>query len=113
MIKISGKFLAKKVEQKSVKKRDGGTFDFQEVTLEHVAKKPTLIVARVSDKVVEEFVEGSKYELDIAITSWESDTGKIWNNFVIVDVIDVEHGAVQQTQSNTTDYDVMEDELPF
>ena len=113
MIKISGKFLAKKVEQKSVKKRDGGTFDFQEVTLEHVAKKPTLIVAKKKKKVVEEIVEGSKYELDIAITSWESDTGKIWNNFVIMDVIDVEHGAVQQTQSNTTDYDVMEDELPF
>ena len=112
MIKISGKFLAKKVEQKSVKKRDGGTFDFQEVTLEHVAKKPTLIVARVSDKVLEEFVEGSKYELDIAITSWESDTGKIWNNFVIMDVIDVEHGNAKP-QSNTTDYDVMDDELPF
>lgn len=112
MIKISGKFLAKKVEQKSVKKRDGGTFDFQEVTLEHVAKKPTLIVARVSDKVVEEFVEGSKYELDIAITSWESDTGKIWNNFVIMDVIDVEHGAVKQTQSApVNDYD--DDILPF
>ena len=112
MIKISGKFLAKKVEQKSVKKRDGGTFDFQEVTLEHVAKKPTLIVARVSDKVVEGFVEGSKYELDIAITSWESDTGKIWNNFVIMDVIDVEDDNAKP-QSNTTDYDVMEDELPF
>ena len=112
MIKISGKFLAKKVEQKSVKKRDGGTFDFQEVTLEHVAKKPTLIVARVSDKVVEGFVEGSKYELDIAITSWESDTGKIWNNFVIMDVIDVEHGNAKP-QSNASDYDVMDDELPF
>ena len=112
MIKISGKFLAKKVEQKSIKKRDGGTFDFQEVTLEHVAKKPTLIVARVSDKVVEGFVEGSKYELDIAITSWESDTGKIWNNFVIMDVIDVEHGNAK-TQSNTSDYDVMDGEIPF
>lgn len=112
MIKFSGKFLAKKVEQKSVKKRDGGTFDFQEVTLEHVAKKPTLIVARVSDKVVEEFVEGSKYELDIVITSWESDTGKIWNNFVIMEVIDVEHGNAKP-QSATTDYVDMDDELPF
>lgn len=112
MIKISGKFLAKKVEQKSVKKRDGGTFDFTEVTLENVAKKPTTIVARVSDKIVEEFVEGSKYELDIVITSWESDTGKIWNNFVIMDVIDVEHGTVQKTQSAPAiDYDG--DEIPF
>lgn len=112
MIKISGKFLAKKVEQKSVKKRDGGTFDFTEITLENVAKKPTTIVARVSDKISEEFVEGSKYELDIVITSWESDTGKIWNNFVIMDVIDVEHGAVQQAQSApANDYDG--DEIPF
>lgn len=112
MIKFSGKFVAKKVEQKSIKKRDGGTFEFQEVTLEHVAKKPTTIVARVSDKIVEGFVEGSKYELDIVITSWESDTGKIWNNFVIMDVIDVEHGAVQQTQSApASDYDG--DEIPF
>ena len=112
MIKISGKFLAKKVEQKSIKKRDGGTFEFQEVTLEHVAKKPTTIVARVSDKVVEEFVEGSKYELDIVITSWESDTGKIWNNFVIMDVIDVEHGNTKP-QSTTADYADVDDELPF
>lgn len=112
MIKFSGKFLAKKVEQKSVKKRDGGTFDFQEVTLEHVAKKPTTIVARVSDKVVDEIVEGSKCELDIVITSWESDTGKIWNNFVIVEVIDVEHGNAKP-QSATTDYVDMDDELPF
>jgi len=110
MIKISGKFLAKKVEEKSLKKRDGGTFDFKEVTLEHVAKKPTTIVARVSDKVVEEFVEGSKYELDIVITSWESDSGKIWNNFVVMDVIDVEHGASKQ-QAPAPDYG--DDEIPF
>lgn len=112
MIKFSGKFLAKKVEEKSVKKRDGGTFDFKEVVLEHVAKKPTLIVARVSDKVTEDLIEGSKYELDIVITSWESDTGKIWNNFVIMEVIDVEHGNAKP-QSNTTDYVEMDDELPF
>lgn len=112
MIKISGKFLAKKVEQKSVKKRDGGTFEFQEVTLEHVAKKPTTIVARVSDKVVEEFVEGSKYELDIVITSWESDAGKVWNNFVVMDVIDVEHGNSAQQQA-TPSYDSADDDIPF
>lgn len=112
MLKISGKFVAKKVEEKSVKKRDGGTFDFKEVTLEYVAKKPTTIVARVSDKVVEEFVEGSKYELDIVITSWESDTGKIWNNFVVMDVIDVEHGTVQKTQSAPV-IDYADDDIPF
>ena len=111
MIKVSGKFLAKKVEQKSVKKRDGGTFDFTEVVLEHVAKKPTIIVARVSDKIVEDFVEGSKYELDIAITSWESDSGKVWNNFVIMDVIDVEHGNAQPQSAPVNDYDG--DEIPF
>lgn len=110
MIKISGKFLAKKVEEKSLKKRDGGTFDFKEVTLEHVAKKPTTIVARVSDKVEEEFVEGSKYELDIVITSWESDSGKIWNNFVVMDVIDVEHSA-SKPQAPAPDYG--DDEIPF
>jgi hypothetical protein len=112
MIKVSGKFLAKKVEQKSIKKRDGGTFDFTEVVLEQVAKKPTTIVARVSDKVVDEIIEGSKCELDIVITSWESDTGKIWNNFVIMDVIDVEHGAVQQAQSAPVS-DYADDDIPF
>ena len=110
MLKISGKFVAKKVEEKSVKKRDGGTFDFKEVTLEYVAKKPTTIVARVSDKVVEEFVEGSKYELDIAITSWETDTGRIWNNFVIMDVVDVEH---TNAKSNEANYVAVDDDLPF
>lgn len=112
MINISGKFLAKKVEQKSVKKRDGGTFDFTEVTLEQVAKKPTTIVARVSDKVVEEFVEGSKYELDIVITSWESDTGKIWNNFLVMDVVDVEHGN-NAPQQAVPSYDSADDDIPF
>ena len=115
MIKVTGKFLATKVEQKSVAKRTGGNFDFTEVTLEQVTKNPTTIVARVSDKVVEGFVEGSKYELDIVITSWKSDAGKIWNNFVIMEVIDVEHcgqpqkAAAPAPAGNNFD----DDDIPF
>lgn len=91
MIKFSGKFVAKKVEKKSIAKRSGGTFDFVEVELEEVSKKPTTIVARVSDKVIEDFIEDSIYDLDIVVTSWKNDAGKVWNNFVIMECVDVVH----------------------
>lgn len=110
MIKISGNFIAKKVEQKSVNKRSGGTFDFTEVELEEVSKKPTTIIARVSDKVVETFVEGSKYDLDIVVTSWKADNGKVWNNFIIMECKDVVH-AEKPREETTNEWDG--DEIPF
>jgi hypothetical protein len=113
MIRFSGKFTAIKVEQKSIAKRSGGNFDFVEVELEEKSKKPTTIIARVSDKVTETFVEGSIYDLDIVVTSWKSDAGKVWNNFVIMDCLDVQHGQTAPAQPAPAESYADDDEIPF
>lgn len=78
------------VEEKSIKKRDGGTFDFTEAKLEQGTKYKTIIMARVYDDAVAKLKVGAVADMDLGITSTEAADGRIFNNFVVTDVIDAE-----------------------
>ena len=90
MIKFSAKMKVLSVEEKSIKKRDGGTFDFTEAKLEQGTKYKTIIMARVYDDAVAKLKVGTVADMDLGITSTETADGRIFNNFVVTDVIDAE-----------------------
>ena len=90
MIKFSAKMKVLSVEEKSIKKRDGGTFDFTEAKLEQGTKYKTIIMARVYDDAVAKLKVGAVADMDLGITSTEAADGRIFNNFVVTDVIDAE-----------------------
>ena len=83
MIKFTTKFKVLKVENKSVQKRDGGTFDFVEALLEEGTKKKTQLVARVGDEV--HIRAGLVADMTLLVTSHEYN-GRIFNSFLITDV---------------------------
>ena len=88
MIKFSAKMKVLSLEEKSLKKRDGGTFNFTEAKLEQGAKYKTVIMARVYDDVVAKLKVGTVADMDLGITSSEAAGGRIFNNFVVTDVIE-------------------------
>ena len=90
MIKFSAKMKVLSLEEKSIKKRDGGTFDFTEAKLEQGTKYKTIIMARVYDDAVAKLKVGTVADMDLGITSTEAADGRIFNNFVVTDVIDTE-----------------------
>lgn len=110
MIKFNAELTVKKIENKSVRKRDGGTFDFTEVTLEQKGKRPTIIVARANDDVVATLREGLKANFDLAITSFTSQDGRTFNNFLIT-FADVKQ-PVQPLETALREPDVGDD-IPF
>ena len=42
MIRFTAELTIKRIEEKSIRKRDGDMFNFTEVTLEQAGKRPTL-----------------------------------------------------------------------
>jgi len=108
MIKFTAKLTVKKIEKKSVTKRDGGTFDFEEITLEHTTKKPTKLVARCMEDVRHRIHTGLTAEMDVAISSFEGKDGRVFNNFLIVEVEDV----AQPTPAPQTNESAFDD-IPF
>lgn len=106
MVKFTAKFKVLKVENKSVQKRDGGTFDFVEAVLEEGTKKKTQLVARVGDEV--SLRAGQVAEITLLVTSHEYN-GRIFNSFLVTDVLDdvAQPGA---PQSYTQDAG---DDIPF
>lgn len=87
MITFTKEFTVENINTKTITKRDGTPFTFTEATLVEGMKKKTYIVARVYDDMVSELRQGSKQNLEIEITSWKKDDGKIWNNFVVKNVV--------------------------
>lgn len=90
MIKFSAKMKVLSLEEKSIKKRDGGTFEFTEAKLEQGTKYKTIIMARVYDDAVAKLKVGKVADMDLGITSTEAADGRIFNNFVVTDVLDAE-----------------------
>lgn len=103
MIKFTTKFKVLKVENKSVQKRDGGTFDFVEALLEEGTKKKTQLVARVGDEV--NIRAGLVADMTLLVTSHEYN-GRIFNSFLITDV---DEGFEPQP----TPVDPVGDDIPF
>lgn len=93
MITFVKEFTVEDITTKTINKRDGTPFTFTEATLVDGVKKKTYIVARVYDDMVSELQRGSKQNLEIEITSWKRDDGKIWNNFVVKNVLGVNKPA--------------------
>lgn len=88
MITFTKEFTVENIAAKTISKRDGTPFTFTEATLVEGVKKKTYIVARVYDDVVSDLRRGQKQNLEIEITSWKRDDGKIWNNFLVKSVVD-------------------------
>lgn len=87
MITFTKEFKVEEVTEKSITKRDGTPFEFTEVLLSEGDKRKTYIVARVKDEAKDLMRKGSKLPLEIEITSWKRDDGKVWNNFVVKNVL--------------------------
>ena len=87
MITFVKEFTVEDITTKTINKRDGTPFTFTEATLVDGVKRKTYIVARVYDDMVSELQRGAKQNLEIEITSWKRDDGKIWNNFVVKNVL--------------------------
>lgn len=111
MIKFTTELTVKKVETKTIKKRDGGDFTFTEATLEQGGKKPVTILARVSDELVPELQTGKKQSMDIGITSFTTSDGRVFNNFLVtfVDAPKEEPAVKRSSEPQASDVD----ELPF
>lgn len=86
MIKFTAELTIKRIEEKSVRKRDGDMFNFTEVTMEQGGKRPTLLVARADDAILPELQEGLKANFDLGITSFTTQDGRTFNNFLITDM---------------------------
>ena len=110
MIKFSSKMKVLSLEKKSIKKRDGGTFDFTEAKLEQGTKYKTIIMARVYDDAVAKLKVGTVADMDLGITSAEAADGRIFNNFVVTDVLGAED-APEEKQPEPVPF--AGDELPF
>lgn len=83
MILFDAEFKVLDKEDKSIPRKDGnGTFDFTEVKLETVDKKPTVIIARLADREMDVFV-GETYLMKIGITSSLATNGRVFNNFIV------------------------------
>ena len=108
MIKFSNEFTVSKIEHKSLQKKDGSRFDFDEVTLETGGKYKTYLVARASEEAVNDIAEGKKFDVEIGITSWKQDNGKIWNNFLITNVNPIAAKATERVKPLEVD-----DDIPF
>lgn len=108
MIKFSAKMKVLSVEEKSIKKRDGGTFDFTEAKLEQGTKHKTIIMARVYDDAVAKLKVGTVADMDLGITSTEAAGGRIFNNFVVTDVI-----GAEEVKEKPKMVPFEGDELPF
>lgn len=116
MIKFSAELTVKKIENKAVRKRDGGTFEFTEVTLEQAGKRPTLLVARASEEVLPVLREGLKGEFEIGITSFTMNDGRTFNNFLVT-FFDSKEDTKEQVQPLETALkdipDDFGDDIPF
>ena len=86
MIKFTAELAIKRIEEKSVRKRDGDMFNFTEVTLEQAGKRPTVVVARADDSILPELREGLKANFELGITSFTTQDGRTFNNFLITDM---------------------------
>lgn len=109
MIKFSAKLKVKNITDKSVKKRDGGDFKFTEVELEAAGKKPTTLLARAMDEVIPLLRLGQTMDMDIAISSFTASDGRVFNNFLITNVIENDEPA---TVAQTAAADTFDD-IPF
>lgn len=104
MITFTKEMKVEKVEEKTITKRDGEPFEFTEALLSEGDKRKTYLVARVKDDIKDLIREGSKLPMEIEITSWKRDDGKVWNNFVVKNV---QNGAGKWDTMNQGD------EIPF
>lgn len=101
MIKFEATLKVDSMEDKSVPKRDGDTFDFTEVVLSTADKYPVSLVARLSNGTQKELIKtGGTYPFTIGITSYKRQDGRIWNNFIVdsINTQDVDNGPSEYVE---------------
>ena len=114
MIKFTAQLTIKRIEEKSIRKRDGDMFNFTEVTLEQGGKRPTLLVARADDEVVGSLQEGLKANFDLGITSFTTQDGRTFNNFVVLDMaVSAAKNIGKTHDGRPTEVVELGDDIPF
>ena len=107
MIKFKANLKVEAMEDKSIPKRDGEMFDFTEVVLSSGGKYPTHIVARLQNETQKELLQtGKSYPLELGITSYTRQDGRIWNNFIVC-AVEVE------TYDDSQPVELESDDIPF
>lgn len=107
MIKFKANLKVEAMEDKSIPKRDGEMFDFTEVVLSSGGKYPTHIVARLQNETQKELLQtGKSYPLELGITSYKRQDGRIWNNFIVDSV------NTAEDDNGPTEY-VEDGDIPF
>ena len=109
MITFDAVFKVLEKEERSIPRRDGnGSFDFVEVKIETIDKKPTTLVARLADKEME-IESDATYKMKICISSSVTATGKVFPNFVVTafQVLDVKE------EKPIVPLELDDDEIPF
>lgn len=106
MITFDEEFKVLEKENRSVPRRDGnGTFDFTEIKIESLDKKPTVLSARLlNDEMASE--TGHKYNMRIGITSTLTVSGRVFTNFIVLATMPIDK------QPETTVL-LDDDDLPF
>lgn len=111
MILFQSVMTIKDLQKKSFRKKDGGLFEFHEGLFVTDEKKPTTLVVRVDDDMMDVIAVGLKAEFQIGISSYEGKDGRVWNNFILVNKKDMKIVEEQPRQPLETNFDG--DEIPF
>lgn len=101
MIKFEATLKVDTIEDKSVPKRDGDTFEFTEVVLSNADKYPVSIVARLANATQKELIKtGRTYPFTIGIASYKRQDGRIWNNFIVdsVNISEDDNGPAEYVE---------------
>lgn len=114
MLTMHGSFVIDHIEDKKIPTRSGDTFEFTEVTMFAKGKYPTWLQARLESPDMKlQLIGGEEYAMDISISSWKSDDGRVFPRFTIRSFVPVNPKQVIDAPAEIPNYDYEGDEIPF
>lgn len=113
MISLHHSFIVDHIEDKKIPTRNGDTFEFTEVTMYTKGKYPTWLQARLESPDMKlQLLGGEEYAMDISVSSWKSDDGRVFPRFTIRNIVPVNPREVMDVPPETPSYDDSDD-IPF
>ena len=112
MISLHHSFVIDHIEDKKIPTRNGDTFEFTEVTMYTKGKYPTWLQARLeSPEMKLQLIGGEEYAMDISVSSWKSDDGRVFPRFTIRSIVAVNPKQVIDAPAEPVYDDA--DDIPF
>lgn len=113
MISFHHSFVVDNIEDKKIPTRNGDTFEFTEVTMYTKGKYPTWLQARLESPDMKlQLLGGEEYAMDISVSSWKSDDGRVFPRFTIRNIVPVNPREVIDQAPPAASYDD-DDMIPF